>query len=253
MMLQSSSPSALLTMSLDAVVEELTAHGPRVWNEQVAIADAARQAGLNGSAMFVPRTRLPAGIAWADPCKLVVSQSSWRGATAEVRAQLETAHGIRPEFADHRNLVFSVTRNTTRDDLRHLQAALRDVVVDRDDSDRDWSLSLWPQAYGDRVHEPRVAALSPRQAVPLQRAAGRVAARAITPYPPGIPLVLPGEVITTETLRTIHDLLANCVTVRGLQTGTNSYDAIVVADGAHIPQPRAHAATSDPTTNKVNR
>jgi arginine decarboxylase len=29
--------------------------------------------------------------------------------------------------------------------------------------------------------------------VPLARAAGRIAAEAITPYPPGIPLVMPGE------------------------------------------------------------
>jgi arginine/lysine/ornithine decarboxylase len=49
--------------------------------------------------------------------------------------------------------------------------------------------------------------MSPRQAffaevdhVPAERAAGRIAAEMISPYPPGVPVVAPGEVITDEIL-----------------------------------------------------
>ena len=44
---------------------------------------------------------------------------------------------------------------------------------------------------------PRDAFFGPREDVPVEQAVGRVAAEQITPYPPGIPAVVPGERITT--------------------------------------------------------
>jgi arginine/lysine/ornithine decarboxylase len=43
---------------------------------------------------------------------------------------------------------------------------------------------------------PRDAFFGPREGVPVEQAVGRVAAEQITPYPPGIPAVVPGERIT---------------------------------------------------------
>jgi lysine decarboxylase len=45
----------------------------------------------------------------------------------------------------------------------------------------------------ETVMLPRDAFISPTEDVPLEQAAGRVAAEQITPYPPGIPAVVPGE------------------------------------------------------------
>ena len=47
---------------------------------------------------------------------------------------------------------------------------------------------------------PREAALTDYRSVLLQEAQGLIAGEAITPYPPGIPLVLPGEELTAEVL-----------------------------------------------------
>jgi lysine decarboxylase len=52
-----------------------------------------------------------------------------------------------------------------------------------------------------QVMLPRDAFFGPAEAVPLDRAAGRVSAEMITPYPPGIPAVLPGERLTEPVLR----------------------------------------------------
>lgn len=48
---------------------------------------------------------------------------------------------------------------------------------------------------------PRDAFFGPVEDVPEQDAVGRVAAEMITPYPPGIPTVLPGELLTEPVLR----------------------------------------------------
>jgi lysine decarboxylase len=53
----------------------------------------------------------------------------------------------------------------------------------------------------EQARLPRDAFFGPTEDVPLNRAAGRVAAEMITPYPPGIPAVLPGERLTEPVLR----------------------------------------------------
>ena len=47
---------------------------------------------------------------------------------------------------------------------------------------------------------PRAAFFAPVEHVPAERAAGRVSAEMFRPYPPGVPVVAPGEVITAEVL-----------------------------------------------------
>ncbi len=47
---------------------------------------------------------------------------------------------------------------------------------------------------------PREAFFAPVEHVPAERAAGRVAAEMISPYPPGVPVVAPGEVVTDAVL-----------------------------------------------------
>ena len=57
-------------------------------------------------------------------------------------------------------------------------------------------LSVRPET----VLSPREAYFAGDESVPLSRSAGRLAAEAITPYPPGIPLVMPGERLTPDVL-----------------------------------------------------
>jgi arginine/lysine/ornithine decarboxylase len=47
---------------------------------------------------------------------------------------------------------------------------------------------------------PREAFFAEVDHVPAERAAGRIAAEMISPYPPGVPVIAPGEVITDEVL-----------------------------------------------------
>lgn len=47
---------------------------------------------------------------------------------------------------------------------------------------------------------PRDAFFGPTEQVPVDRAAGRIAAELVTPYPPGVPLIAPGELIEAAAL-----------------------------------------------------
>ena len=59
---------------------------------------------------------------------------------------------------------------------------------------------LWRAPIPPAPLTPREAFFSPHEAVPFVGAVGRISAEIIAPYPPGIPVLVPGELITAETL-----------------------------------------------------
>jgi lysine decarboxylase len=76
-----------------------------------------------------------------------------------------------------------------------------------------------PEPGGLRMEQrclPRDAFFGETRDVPFAEAAGRVAAEMISPYPPGVPAVLPGEVLTEPVLRYLRT---------GLAAGMNLPDA----------------------------
>nr|WP_269144741.1 hypothetical protein [Streptomyces luteolifulvus] len=68
----------------------------------------------------------------------------------------------------------------------------------------------------EQARLPRDAYFEPHEDVPVHRAAGRPAGEMITPYPPGIPAVLPGERLTEPVLRYLSS---------GVAAGLNLPDA----------------------------
>jgi arginine decarboxylase len=93
------------------------------------------------------------------------------------------------------------------------------------------------------------APLTPRQAqqaawksVSLAHAAGLIAAEAIVPYPPGIPVVVPGEVISSATVRVLQDVLKN----GGHLDGDNSRDFSGVGDGGGQSAPTVRVVATRP-------
>jgi lysine decarboxylase len=89
-----------------------------------------------------------------------------------------------------------------------------------------------PPPWGPLKMAPRDAFLSPHEAIPFGQAEGRIAAESLAAYPPGIPNVLPGELLTAETLEYIREALAHGDLVRG--GGDRSLKTIrVVSEGSH--------------------
>ena len=72
----------------------------------------------------------------------------------------------------------------------------------------------------DQAVSPRDAYFAPQERVPLDQAVGRVCAELVTPYPPGIPLLAPGEVVTAEAVRWLQRAVAAWVHVHGPDDAT---------------------------------
>jgi arginine decarboxylase len=97
-----------------------------------------------------------------------------------------------------------------------LVAALRRALDELgDEPDREQEPFAPPPPWGELVMPPREAFLGPQEVVAADDAVGRVAAEALAAYPPGIPNVLPGERLTSETLAYIRTSLEHGGSLRG--------------------------------------
>lgn len=204
--LSTTSPSYPLLASLDLARRWAAREGRAAWERA-----AARMAGIRGilrrSVRVLDEADLPNG-ARLDPAKLTVLAPSGGHRTA--RRLLED-HGIQVEAAGLDWLTFLVTPFHSDREIRRLVEALPRVLAAGGTAG-----PRWPSGLPRRALWPREAALAPRRYLPLARAAGEIASEPLCPYPPGIPLVWPGEIIEDETIGSIEATLAGGGEVTGL-------------------------------------
>ena len=108
--------------------------------------------------------------------------------------------GIWPEMADRGHVVFIVTGADSMEDLDRLEQALEKLELLED-------TQMYPMPPAPEiVLRPRQALFAPAKTVPLEDSEGKISACQIAPYPPGIPIVAPGEIITKKHLAYLHEI-----------------------------------------------
>ena len=129
-----------------------------------------------------------------DPVRLTLNTASV-GMRGEEAAQWLRDRGIEPEYADGGHVVLILTPMNREEDFSRLEEAIRHFPV-RSPIHLPSALPPQPKC----AVSPREAVLAPSEWVPTEQAAGRIAAQAACPCPPGVPVVMPGEWITENTV-----------------------------------------------------
>lgn len=112
-------------------------------------------------------------------------------------------HHIDARLFDHRRVGAQLTHADDERTTARLLTALRDLAGHAAEL-RDAPQVTVPSPADLRMEQaalPRDAYLSRSATVPTHEAAGRIAAERITPYPPGTPVILPGERLTEPVLK----------------------------------------------------
>ncbi len=119
------------------------------------------------------------------------------------------AEGVRFELANRDMLVPLLTMGDTEASVGRLVDVLRRSLERRRGEPRRPGPATAVWAVEPEVAlTPREAFFAPREAVPADRAAGRIAAELVVPYPPGIPAIAPGELVQAELLETLREAAA---------------------------------------------
>ncbi len=162
-----------------------------------------------------------------DPLRLIITSRDIHAADmiGTIAARLSEA-GIDYEFTDLTRLVFIPSLWQTEQSWQYLLSNLVQTVKSANlcSGSGDQIIRLetewrhWLQQ-PPRVGLPAGDALLTRQAVkrlPLREAGGRISARALLPYPPGIPLIWPGEIIDQNRVDFLRQLIENKINISGI-------------------------------------
>jgi arginine decarboxylase len=218
-LVETTSPSGLLSGSLDAARRQAFVHGAALLGETLEAIAATRAeiARIPGLAVLDESMVGRPGIAGWDPLRLAVDVRETGSTGYRLAKAAFYASGIDLELYSE-NVVVAIfgLGEPAAPAGERLVAGLREAVdkLEAEPGAPDEKLAP-PPPWGELAMTPREAYLGPQEVVPFGEAAGRIAAEGLAAYPPGIPNVLPGERLTAETLDYIRESIAHGGYVRG--------------------------------------
>ena len=199
------SPAGTILASVDASRAVLAGPGPQLLRDLAQSVHAARAVlrSIPGVTVPGPEDFAPGRF---DPAKLVV-QVAGAGVDGIAVERALAARGYPVEMADRDTVVPIVTMADPVAEVQRLVEALaREIRGAPAAPPRPVAVRRWPP--GRQVLDPRTAFFAEQTTVGWQQAAGRVCAEVVAPYPPGVPVLLPGERIDADTVEMLRTLAA---------------------------------------------
>ena len=212
---QTTSASYLLMASLDISRRNLAMRGDQSFARVVEMAEyARREINLIGGYYAYGSELINGGSIFDfDVTKLAVNTRGIGLTGIEVYDLLRDEYDIQVEFGDLSNMLAYISIGDRIQDIERLVGALADIrrLYARPKSDLFTAEYITPQV----VATPQQAFYSDKEKLPLRQTAGRICSEFVMCYPPGIPILAPGEVITQEIIDYIEFAKAKGCSMQG--------------------------------------
>jgi len=134
-----------------------------------------------------------------DPAKVVLRANQLGASGVEIEKKLQ-AHNIRVEMADNDSVVFIATLADSIEEFKHLADVLTPILNSLQTTPRPTATSLSWSVIPTVAISMRDAYFADTEMVAAKDCVGRISADLIAPYPPGVAVVAPGEVLTSVIL-----------------------------------------------------
>ncbi len=229
-LVQSTSPSYLLMVSLDCARHELAMNGTAMMEKALSLAAYAREK-INQ----IPGFCCMEG-EHIDRTRLVISACEIGLTGYELDQMLFEEYAVNMELADAQNVLAVVTYANEKEDMDRLAAACAEISagVGKGMQTKVCRYPAFPPL-PQQVMTPRRAYFSNTKMVRWQDAAGKVAGQMIAPYPPGIPVICPGERISQEVWDYIDCFRRDGRHIHGAgQNGKLDWVKVIVTDRVEI-------------------
>jgi arginine/lysine/ornithine decarboxylase len=236
---QTTSPLLPLLASIDACRRQLVLDGEALLGRAVELAAGARsRLGMLPGLQVLDAGRLGLGPRQLDPTKVVVDVAGLGLTGLAAERVLRQRLAVAPEGSDLSSVILAVTIGDTVASVEQLVGGFTALCAQRVPAavprplPRSWGAVLAP---GGQAMTPREAYFAAARAVPLAEAAGQVAAELVTPYPPGMPVLAPGEVIASDKLAYLAEGRAHGMYVRGPADPSLATLRVVAGDRSEAP------------------
>ncbi|NMB24227.1 MAG: arginine decarboxylase [Firmicutes bacterium] len=215
-LLQSTSPSFLLYASLDAGRRQMALDGLELWQRALELAQEARNRinQIPGLLCLGSEVLEKPGVEFWDPTKLLIRVDGL-GLSGPESEQRLRQYGIQVELSGLNHILVLITIGDGPEEVNGLVEALRKLASSTEQDAREKMAPLEMPVSGEMLLSPRSAMLSARRQVPFAKAEEEISAGTVTPYPPGIPLLVPGEKITGASLGCLESYWRQGIEIRG--------------------------------------
>ena len=215
---QSTSPSYLLLGSLDAARHQMATNGLSLMKQTIELADQAFQAISQLPRLRVLQPRRDSDELRGDRTRLTVDVSTLKLTGFEADEILHSKFNVTAELPALKHLTFIISLGNTPADIHQLihgfQQLYQRYPPIQPAPPKTPSSSLIPHP---SPLTPRQAFFAQKHALPIDQAADHICAETICPYPPGIPALLPGELITQRAIAHLQTLLNAGAILTGCQ------------------------------------
>jgi lysine decarboxylase len=200
------SPAGAIVASIDAARALLEHHGERLIAQMLDTVSRARARLREVEGLQV------LGGAGVDPAKLAVALAGTGAHGVGVESDLIDA-GMPVEMADRDTLVALVTVADDPEAVMRFADELAASIERRRGKPRTLATAASWVVQPQMVVPPREAFFGLSETVPIAEATGRVSAELVAPYPPGVPVLAPGELVTAEALAALAEARADGVRI----------------------------------------
>lgn len=233
--LHTTSPSYPLMASLDCARRQIATEGRELLDKAIKLANYARTEinRIPGMHSFGKEILGKDGRFAFDPTKLTVSARQMGITGFELETLLVDDYNIQVELSDYYNVLGLITLGDTEESIETLLTALKDIsarffsagkVIERE-------LMKMP-SIPELVLIPREAFYSDKNTVLFTESEGKISGEMVMAYPPGIPIIVPGERITQEVIDYIHDLKEAKLHIQGMDDPELEYIKVIEEEDA---------------------
>lgn len=221
-MLTTTSTSYILLASLDVARKRLATDGYELINNTIQLANHARKLINQIPYLYCVGEEIVGNeaIYGLDPTKLIIFVKDLGISGYDAEVWLRENHTIEVELSDLYNLLCIITPGDSMDTINKLVVALTQLAKEKMSQPTAKKITVSTPEIPLLALTPRDAFYAETEVIPFFQSAGRISAESIMVYPPGIPIFIPGEIITEDNIAYIQKNVKNGLPVQGLEDET---------------------------------
>lgn len=218
-LLQTTSPSYILMASLDCARRQIAIHGEDLLDKSINLSNYARSEinKIPGFYCFGDEILGNEGVYSLDPTKMTITCRDLGITGYDLDMILSNKYHIQMELSDIYNVLAVGSFGDTKENIDALIDALKEISNEYFGNTSKKSDFLDIPQIPKQIKIPREAFNSEKQSVLLKNSVGMVSGEFLMAYPPGIPILCPGEEITQEIVDYVRQLKDAGLYVQGTE------------------------------------
>ena len=216
--LESSSPSYMFLTSLELAVDIYDKYGKKLMNNLIKNIENFKSKFKNNENIIIDNNM--------DKTKIFISLKKYGITGYDLDSILREKYKIQVELSNYYGVLLICTIGNDEEDFIKLEKALEDLLLNIT-KEKTLQDTNYPECIPKKILNPRDAFYSNKKTVKLEDSIGKISGEYIIPYPPGISLISPGEIITQEIITYIQQGVKSGMIVSGMRDVNLDYIDVI--------------------------